>query len=217
MAKDEKYNDFVARVKGCTECDLCELNEGRDPHVVGQGSLNAKLMFVAEAPGANEVLAQQPLTTAGKSGAVYERVLKYLGLTREQVYTTNTILCRPPNNRDPEPFELAACQPYLEQQLKLVQPQLVVTFGRFAASYFLGPFKMTKEHGKLRNSNKFNVQVFPLYHCAYIGCYASHQQREEFKRDLYTLSKVIGGFNGAVSTINELGTNVCSSPNQSPN
>jgi uracil-DNA glycosylase family 4 len=159
--------------------------------------LDAKIMFIAEAPGANEVLNQQPLTATGKSGAVYERVLKYLGLSRDQVYTTNTVLCRPPNNRDPEPYELAACQSLLQQQLELVKPKLIVTFGRFAASYFLGPFKMTKEHGKLKHSTKFNVDVFPLYHPAYVGCYASQQQREEFKRDLYTLRKTIGGIDGA--------------------
>src|SRR5271157_3399216 len=101
------YESLSAEVKKCTKCDLgCELLDGHNPHVMGQGNVNAKIMFVAEAPGLQETIYGRPLTPPGTSGKIYEKVLFALGLKREDVYTTNTVLCRPPSNRDPEPWEV---------------------------------------------------------------------------------------------------------------
>lgn len=128
------YSDLAQEVMKCARCDLgCEKNEGYDPHVMGQGNPEADIMFMAEAPGLQETINSQPLTSTGTSGKMYEKVLKALGLTRDDVYTTNTVLCRPPNNRDPEPWEVRKCRGFLERQIELVSPKLVVTFGRFAA------------------------------------------------------------------------------------
>lgn len=193
MSKLQIYNDFKNEVLKCSMCDLGSsgLLEGHDPHVVGQGNINAKLMFIAEAPGKQETIHRRPLTPPGTSGNVYENVLKFIGLTRDDVFTTNVVLCRPPENRDPELYEIKKCKSHLEKQLDLVKPRLVVTFGRFAAQTFINNFKITRDHGKVVKSNKFNIDVFPIYHPAYYKAYASAQRRAEFKADIAKLKKIV--------------------------
>jgi len=194
----QEYNDLTQEVKNCSKCDLgCEkLLDGHDPHVMGQGSGKSGVMFVAEAPGLQETIHGKPLTPPGTSGKVYEKLLERLGLTRDDVYTTNTVLCRPPKNRDPEPWEVHKCQPFLKRQMELVQPKIVVTFGRFAAQIMLGSFKITKEHGQLRHSDKFDVDVFPLYHPAYVSSYASKDKKAEFKVDVDNLKEILANTDG---------------------
>ena len=190
----ERYwGKWAAEAKKCTKCDLgCEkLLDGYDPHVVGQGNVDSDIVFMAEAPGLQETKYQTPLTPPGTPGKMYEKVLKALGLTREQVYTTNTVLCRPPKNRDPELWEVHKCKQHLTKQLELVQPKIIVTFGRFAAQVLLGSFKITKEHGELRKSEQFDVMVYPLYHPAYIAAYAPQEKKEEFKQDVKSLKKIL--------------------------
>lgn len=193
----ERYwGQWAAEAKKCTKCDLgCEKSlDGFDPHVVGQGNIDSDIIFMAEAPGLQETKFGRPLTPPGTSGKLYEKMLKALGLTREEVYTTNTVLCRPPKNRDPELWEVHKCKVHLEKQLEIVQPKLVVTFGRFAAQVLLGNFKITKEHGVLRKSEQFNVDVFPLYHPAYVAAYAPKEKKEEFKADVKILKEILKEF-----------------------
>lgn len=187
------YDALYREVMDCSQCDLgCEkLLEGYDPHVMGQGNLNADFMFMAESPGKEETKHQQPLTTTGVSGSLYEKVLKKLGLERDEVYTTNTVLCRPPRNRDPEFWEVKKCEKYFIRQLEMVDPKIVITFGRFAAQAMLGQFKITQEHGQLRISDKFSVPVFPMYHPSYIRSYASAAKRAEFDEDIEKLQEII--------------------------
>ena len=194
MSKQRDYERLVEEMRYCTKCDLCDgCDDGNEPHVVCQGNLDAELMFCAEAPGLQETIYHQPLTSSGKSGKVYERCLASLGLSREEVFTTNTVSCRPPNNRDPEPYECLKCRPFLVRQLELVRPKLVVTFGRFAGEALLSGtgFKMTRDRGKIWHSDSFGVDVFPVYHPAFIGCYAPQSKREEFKRDVQTLKRIL--------------------------
>jgi len=159
---------------------------------MGQGNLESKIIFMAEAPGLQETIYNQPLTLTGTSGKMYEKVLKFLGLTRDDVYTTNTVLCRPQKNRDPEPWEVRKCNVYLKQQLELIDPKIIITFGRFAAQTLLGSFKITKEHGQLRESKQFGFKVFPLYHPAYVKAYAQNKM-EEFKEDIKKLKIILSG------------------------
>ena len=188
---DFVYNEIYKKVKACSKCDLgCEKLDGYDPRVMGQGGGFDGLMFVAEAPGLQETINSQPLTKTGKSGQTYEKLLKALKLKRDDVYTTNIVLCRPPNNRDPEPWEIKKCSIYLKQQMELAHPQLVVTFGRIAAQEFLGRFKITKEHGQIKRSEKFNIDVFPMYHPAYVSAYA-RSKMPEFKEDARQLYRII--------------------------
>ena len=117
-------------------CTRCALAGGRTTVVFGMGNPEADLMFVGEGPGAEE--DAQGLPFVGKSGKLLDRlILEEMGLTREQCYIANTVLCRPPNNRDPLPEELATCRPYLDAKLDLIDPKVVVSLGRFATQALL--------------------------------------------------------------------------------
>ena len=191
------YDNLRTEIMKCTKCDLgCESLDGHDPHVMGQGNLDAKILFMAEAPGMQETIFKRPLSPPGTSGKVFEKVLSALGLTRDDVYITNTALCRPPKNRDPEPWEVHKCKNYLRQQIALVRPKIVVTFGRFAAQSFINDFKITRDHGKMHKSTEFDLNIFPMYHPAYVAAYAPHDKREEFKQDVKTLKKILEEYDG---------------------
>ena len=117
-------------------CTLCRLSEGRTQVVFGMGDPEAALMFIGEGPGEQE--DRQGLPFVGRSGQLLDRLLlEELGITRDRVYIANVVKCRPPANRDPKPDEIAACRPYLERQLDLIRPAVVVTLGRFAAQWLL--------------------------------------------------------------------------------
>ncbi len=131
--------------KGCTRCPLAQ---GRTQVVFGVGSPSADLMFVGEAPGQQEDLQGEPFV--GRSGQLLDRmVLEEMGLTRDRFYIANTVKCRPPGNRDPQPVEIAACRPWLETQVDLIDPKVVVTLGNFAAKLLLGTTDgITKVRGR---------------------------------------------------------------------
>ena len=131
--------------KGCTRCPLAQ---GRTQVVFGVGSSSADLMFVGEAPGQQEDLQGEPFV--GRSGQLLDRmVLEEMGLTRDRFYIANTVKCRPPGNRDPQPLEIAACGPWLESQVDLIDPKVVVTLGNFAAKLLLGTTEgITKLRGR---------------------------------------------------------------------
>ncbi|HVR11434.1 MAG TPA: uracil-DNA glycosylase [Thermoanaerobaculia bacterium] len=122
-----------AAVAACRRCRLCE---GRQKTVFGAGDPNADLMFIGEGPGAEE--DRQGLPFVGRAGELLTRIVEAMGLTREQVYIANIVKCRPPGNRDPQPDEVAACRSYLERQIALVRPRLLVALGRIAAQTLLG-------------------------------------------------------------------------------
>ena len=122
----------AAEAAGCTRC---RLNESRTQVVFGQGAPNADLMFVGEAPGFHE--DRQGLPFVGPSGQLLNRLLEGIGLRRQDVYICNVVKSRPPRNRDPLPDEIAACRPWLDAQIRLVDPKVVVTLGNFAARTLL--------------------------------------------------------------------------------
>src|SRR6476659_7936991 len=111
-------------------CQLCRLSETRKLAVPGEGDPHASIMFVGEGPGFWENEQGRPFV--GQAGKLLEELLAGIGLRREDVYITNVVKCRPPNNRDPLPDELAACHGYLERQIRLLEPKVIVTFGRFS-------------------------------------------------------------------------------------
>jgi len=119
--------DVARESRGCTLCTLCE---ERTKVVFGVGDPNARLMFIGEGPGRDEDLQGEPFV--GAAGQLLNKILAAMGLRREDVYIANTVKCRPPRNRNPEPGELAACRPYLLEQVKLVAPELIVVLGRVA-------------------------------------------------------------------------------------
>jgi uracil-DNA glycosylase len=130
-------DDLAALAASASGCTRCALAEGRTQVVFGMGSPTADLVFIGEGPGAEE--DAQGLPFVGRSGKLLDRlVLEEIGVTRAQCYIANTVKCRPPQNRDPRPEEVAACNPWLEQQLALLRPRVVVTLGNFATKLLLG-------------------------------------------------------------------------------
>jgi uracil-DNA glycosylase family 4 len=120
-------------VSGCRRCRLCE---GRQKTVFGAGNPHAGLMFIGEGPGAEE--DRQGLPFVGRAGELLTRIIEAIGMTRAEVYIANIVKCRPPGNRDPQPDEVAACRSYLERQIALIRPRLIVALGRIAAQTLLG-------------------------------------------------------------------------------
>jgi DNA polymerase len=142
------------------KCRLCRLSESRTHAVPGEGNQAADVVFVGEGPGKFEDAEGRPFV--GMAGRYLDRLLGGIGWSREQVYITNIIKCRPPDNRDPRPDEVAACRPYLERQLEVIRPRLVVTLGRHALGWFLPGEKISRVHGEVVEMSPY--ALLPLYH-----------------------------------------------------
>ncbi len=146
-------------------CRRCKLYSGATRLVFGDGAPDARLMFIGEAPGAEE--DRQGVPFVGEAGQLLNRMLANLGLRREEVYITNVVKSRPPHNRDPEPEEIAACFPFLEKQIRAIRPQVIVVLGRIAAQALL----RTKEPiSRLRGRwQKYgDIRVMPTFHPSYL-------------------------------------------------
>lgn len=145
-------------------CVRCPLSAGRTNVVFGVGDPHADLMFVGEGPGANEDLQGEPFV--GRSGKFLDRlILEEIGVTRDRCYITNTVMCRPPGNRDPQPEEIAACRPFLEAKVEMIRPRVVVTLGNFATKLLLNTTGgITKVRGR---AYPFRTgMLVPTYHPA---------------------------------------------------
>ncbi len=147
------------------DCQRCELGQSRTNLVFGTGSETASLMFVGEAPGAEEDRLGQPFV--GPSGQLLDKMIVAMGWTRETVYIANVLKCRPPQNRDPKTAEIAACEGFLARQIRLVSPSVIVTLGKPAAHLLL---RSTASMGSLRGvwQSYEGVAVMPTYHPAYL-------------------------------------------------
>lgn len=132
----------------CLSCRQCALADTRHNVVVGVGNPKAEVLFIGEGPGENEDLKGEPFV--GRGGKLLDQMLAAVGLSRHHnIYIANIVKCRPPQNRDPKPEEQAACTPWLEQQIALIDPKIIVCLGRIAAGYIIDPdFKMMKQHGQ---------------------------------------------------------------------
>ena len=170
------------QVRGCTECPL---SQGRTRAVPGEGSPNSRVMFVGEAPGYHE--DQQGRPFVGPAGRFLDQLLETIGLKREDVFVANMIKCRPPSNRDPLPSELAACTKYLDRQIELLNPDLIVTLGRYAMGKYFPKESITRTRGKVRV--KDGRRILPLLHPAA----ALHQAslREGIESDFLTIPQAI--------------------------
>ena len=147
------------------ECTRCKLHQGRNKIVFGIGDPKARLMFVGEAPGEDEDLQGEPFV--GKAGGLLTKMIDAMGLSREQVYICNTVKCRPPNNRNPEPDELSSCEPFLKGQLAAVKPEAIVTLGKFAAQALLrDQTPISRLRGTWREYE--GIPLMPTFHPAYL-------------------------------------------------
>ena len=182
-----------AKVKGCTGC---RLHEGRTQTVFGQGNPTARLVFVGEAPGYEE--DQQGLVFVGRAGQLLTRMIAAMGLSRDDVFICNVLKCRPPDNRDPLADEILACSPYLQEQLTIIQPEILVALGSPAAKTLLST---TQSIGKLRG--RFHdyypsgvmglgpsIPVMPTYHPAYL--LRNPSEKRKVWEDLQTVMQKLG-------------------------
>lgn len=159
--------DWEALRECVLHCERCRLHQTRTQGVFGVGDSRARLMVIGEAPGAEEDRRGEPFV--GRAGKLLDEMLRAIGLPRQEVYITNVVKSRPPNNRDPRPDEVIACEPYLRRQLELVSPYLILALGRIAAQYLL---KSTQSLGRLRGQwHCYGPRSTPLrvtYHPAYL-------------------------------------------------
>jgi uracil-DNA glycosylase family 4 len=155
----DSLEQVASEVRPCTKCDLCRT---RTHAVPGAGNPAARVMFVGEGPGYNE--DQQGLPFVGQAGKYLDELLGIAGLKRPDVFITNVVKCRPPSNRDPLPDEIAACSEYLERQMNLIDPALIVTLGRFSMARWFPSDRISKIHGQERRFG--NRMVMPMYHPA---------------------------------------------------
>lgn len=163
------------------ECTLCKLCESRTNAVPGEGSSFAKIMFIGEAPGRNEDEQGRPFV--GAAGKLLTEALQEAGLSREDVFITNVVKCRPPNNRVPMEEERSACRPYLERQIKLINPRIICILGRTAYESLLGGGSITSNRGKLiRHGNRF---YFLTVHPAAV--IYNPELKSLFKKDIVNL------------------------------
>ena len=152
-------------MKELGDCQRCPLHQGRNNLVFGEGNPNADLVFVGEAPGADEDLQGKPFV--GRAGQLLTKIIKAMGLTREEVYICNILKCRPPGNRNPKPEEILACEPFLIKQLQVIKPEVICALGTFAAHTLLNtkvPISLLR--GKFHSYQE--IKFMPTYHPAYL-------------------------------------------------
>lgn len=163
-ARREQLKEVFKEASVCTRCALAET---RTTVVFGAGNANADLMFVGEAPGANE--DKHGLPFVGQAGKLLDKLLSEIGLERGQVFIANVLKCRPPGNRDPRPQEIEACSDYLHRQVELIEPLVICTLGNFSTKLLRGdPTGISKLHGQpeVLTIGPRAVRLFPIYHPA---------------------------------------------------
>ncbi|MCL2563802.1 MAG: uracil-DNA glycosylase [Oscillospiraceae bacterium] len=155
--------DWDALYKACISCKQCRLADTRTNVVFGVGRRDAEVVLIGEGPGQHEDLQGEPFV--GRSGQLLDDMLAMIDLSREKVFIANIVKCRPPGNRDPLPAEQEVCGSWLEQQLALLRPKIIVCVGRIAAMYMIKPdFKITREHGQWFEQE--GVHMTAIYHPA---------------------------------------------------
>ncbi len=178
--------DLESLKKECLGCRACSLCETRNNVVFGVGKSNAEVMFIGEGPGEQEDLQGEPFV--GRAGKLLDDMLEMIDLDRSKVYIANTVKCRPPKNRDPINMEQEACAHWLREQIKLINPRIIVCLGRISAMRFIKEdFKITKEHGQW--FIKDGLMVMAMYHPAAL-LRDTHKRPEAFE-DLIKLRQAI--------------------------
>ena len=153
------FSDLYEKI---TKCDACRLCKQRKRAVPGEGREDADIMFIGEAPGWHE--DQQGRPFVGPAGQFLDELLQSIGLKRSEVYIANVVKCRPPGNRDPLPDEIGACRKWLDSQMELIKPKMIVTLGRYSMARFFPGATISKVHGTARQGE--GVTYFAMYHPA---------------------------------------------------
>ncbi len=182
MDKKTQLDLIANNIKICKKCRLCETATNSVP---GEGNIDADLVFVGEAPGANEDLSGRPFV--GRAGKLLEALLKEIGMKREDVWIGNIIKHRPPENRDPLPDEITACQDYLAMQLQAIKPKLIVTLGRYSMYHFYPDGKISRDRGRPIAVKDF--LVYPVYHPA--AALRNPEMAKGLKEDFLRIPQVL--------------------------
>jgi len=171
---EEEFRKIKEEVLNCKKCSLQkERVKNRFYPVIGEGNHRAKIMFVGEAPGLQEAKIGRPF--CGAAGKILDQLLESVRIKREEVYITNLLKCRPPENRDPQPEEIKACSPYLERQIEIIKPKVICLLGRYSMKFLMEKFGLedqiegiSKIHGRLFESKNLfqNIAIIPFYHPA---------------------------------------------------
>lgn len=164
--REAKLVRLTALAGEVAACTACKLHETRTQTVFARGNPQAELCFVGEGPGADEDAQGEPFV--GKAGQLLDRMIVAMGLSRDEVYVCNIVKCRPPDNRKPDPAEMAACSPWLAEQLALLEPKIIVALGATAVEGLLGPIGgITRVRGQWKLYRQ-RVRVMPTFHPAYL-------------------------------------------------
>jgi len=186
----ERREQLVALFKDVQACEKCPLHETRTKAVFGAGDADADLMFVGEAPGAEE--DRQGLPFVGRAGQLLNQMLEEIGMSRDDVFIANVLKSRPPGNRDPQPLEIETCRPYLFEQIRLIEPKVVCTLGNFATKLLSGnPAGITRVHGEPQVHELGGRAVFllPLFHPA--AALRTPAVKEKLRGDFASLPKLL--------------------------
>ena len=180
--------------KSVRNCKKCSLYQTRANPVLGAGNMAADIIFIGEAPGRNEDLKGVPFV--GAAGKVLDELLRSVSLEREDVYIANILKCRPPNNRNPKKEEILACTPYLDDQIRIIDPKIISTLGNFASNYIMEKFTLPtgsigKIHGRIFETSTLTsrVNIFPLYHPA-VAVY-NPNMKNQLKEDFKVLKQIL--------------------------
>jgi len=189
--RDEELKKIKEEV---LKCQKCPLYKNRNYPVIGEGSHQAKIMFVGEAPGVQEDKTGRPF--CGAAGKILDELLDSVEIKREDVYISNILKCRPPSNRDPQKEEIEACSPYLERQIEIIKPEIICPLGRYSMQFLMEKFGLENEiqsigkiHGKVFKTKTILPGLFliPLYHPATVTY--NPNMKEILKKDFKILEK----------------------------
>ena len=176
-------DELRVQVESCRRCPLCD---GRTQTVFGVGNPHARVMFIGEAPGKNEDLQGEPFV--GAAGHYLNELLGCASLRREDVFIANVLKCRPPGNRDPRPEEIQTCTPFLREQTRTIDPEVLVALGKFSTQFVLKTqVGITRLHGRVQRAGKF--LVFPIFHPA--AALYDGAKREALENDFVTLGQLL--------------------------
>jgi uracil-DNA glycosylase family 4 len=184
----DSLEQIAAEVRACQRCPLAV---GRIRAVPGEGPADARIMFVGEGPGYHE--DQQGRPFVGASGQYLEELLAIIHLNRRQVYIANVIKCRPPDNRNPEPAELAACRGYLDRQIELIRPWVIVTLGRFSMERYFPGQSISRIHGRLKRVG--DVCYLPMFHPA--AALRNPEWRQKMAKDITRIPELLAELEAA--------------------
>ncbi|HWW67317.1 MAG TPA: uracil-DNA glycosylase [Solirubrobacterales bacterium] len=192
LSAEERRAKLVDLYREVTACTKCPLSETRNKAVFGAGDADADLMFVGEAPGAEE--DRQGLPFVGRAGQLLGELLEGIGMSRKSVFIANVLKSRPPGNRDPQPLEIESCRPYLFEQVRLIEPKVVCTLGNFATKLLSGsPAGITKVRGtpQVHELGGRTVFLLPLFHPA--AALRTPAVKETLRGDFEQLPELLAG------------------------